>query len=762
LEVAFLFEAAMSSQLQNGKQQFIDQNGLPLASGTVAFYSVGTNTPKPTYQDAAATIANTNPILLDSRGQAVIWGSGAYRQVVKDESGVTIWDQTVSSGDVNFVTVKSFGAVGNGSTDDTAALQSAASSGSDLIFPAGVYPVTGNITFDCQTQFATGAILRIASGATVIFNGTINAGLTQIFDTTAGGAIDVNPAGTVCGYPEWWGAVSGVTSADCTQALQACHVACSVMTLQASDYWVSAGVQFATSNRIIRGTLNHFTSGRTCTRIVSRSASADVVFIGPSTQPSAIASFPSAIYMLDVQATRATAPSIASNAHGFRFQFVQFSRFERLYSSESMVGFYYTGLSECKFEDCDASRVQAATGTGSDYFQGHFFDGSTNIGTSGASASLYVVRPHAGCATSTINSTGVLINGNFSDLWIDTPEVGATTTPINIIGNANTGTIVDDGNLDLLITNPILDQFQAAGISVSNISRFGSVRIRDGYASPKAGSTTANACFYVANSNGLVEWTGADFVMNNIPCLGTFISGSSGVRSKNNIIESQSVAVELLNATNCDIEDKIVNQSVAAAQPAVLVTTSTDNTIQPRILGGASKRPTGISIADTASIRNTVDVSGINGIPLGGKNNAAFVVTASGGQFATAPGRINGNLIRGLTSGNSAPPQVSTTSTSSPAANTDYSAPVTFAAPVDGTLKISATAFCNGGAGQVISLLENSSVVLGPAAFGAASNLLTTLHVTAGSSTLIGAVVHTGGTAPTFVTVTAATEFFPD
>lgn len=79
--------------LPTAKTQFIDQNGLPLASGTVGFYFPGTLNPKATYQDAAGTIANTNPVTLDSRGQALIWGSGVYRQIVKDASGVTIWDQ---------------------------------------------------------------------------------------------------------------------------------------------------------------------------------------------------------------------------------------------------------------------------------------------------------------------------------------------------------------------------------------------------------------------------------------------------------------------------------------------------------------------------------------------------------------------------------------------------------------------------------------------------------------------------------------------
>ncbi len=79
--------------IPNAKAQFIDSGGQPLANGTVGFYFPGTLNPKATYQDMAGTIANPNPVPLDSRGQALIWGSGVYRQILKDASGVTIWDQ---------------------------------------------------------------------------------------------------------------------------------------------------------------------------------------------------------------------------------------------------------------------------------------------------------------------------------------------------------------------------------------------------------------------------------------------------------------------------------------------------------------------------------------------------------------------------------------------------------------------------------------------------------------------------------------------
>lgn len=88
--------------LPNGRVQFIDSSGAPLASGNVGFYSPGTLNPLTTYQDQAGTIPNANPVPLDSRGQALIWGSGIFRQILKDASGVTIWDALTQSSDATF------------------------------------------------------------------------------------------------------------------------------------------------------------------------------------------------------------------------------------------------------------------------------------------------------------------------------------------------------------------------------------------------------------------------------------------------------------------------------------------------------------------------------------------------------------------------------------------------------------------------------------------------------------------------------------
>jgi len=77
--------------------QFCDANGHPFAGGTVTFYTPGTDTLKDTWQDHDGTSLNTNPVILDAAGRAIIFGSGEYRCVLKDADGNLIYDQWTSS-----------------------------------------------------------------------------------------------------------------------------------------------------------------------------------------------------------------------------------------------------------------------------------------------------------------------------------------------------------------------------------------------------------------------------------------------------------------------------------------------------------------------------------------------------------------------------------------------------------------------------------------------------------------------------------------
>lgn len=183
--------ATMPGLMPAGKHQyFYPGSTQPLAGGKLYTYAAGTPTLKATYQDAAGTIANTNPITLDSTGSALIAWSGSYKVVLQDAAGNTVYTfdnyntdlaaslqmnlaapsgsslvgfmqagagaiaRTVQDMFRERVSVTHFGAKGDGKADDSAAIVAAynhlASKGGGILdFPNpanNVYTMSGNDT----------------------------------------------------------------------------------------------------------------------------------------------------------------------------------------------------------------------------------------------------------------------------------------------------------------------------------------------------------------------------------------------------------------------------------------------------------------------------------------------------------------------------------------------------------------------------------------------------------------------------------------
>jgi hypothetical protein len=83
---------ATTSLAPTPKLQFFDANGAPLAGGLLYTYAAGSTTPLATYTDSTGVSANTNPIVLDSRGEANVWLNGAiYKFALYDSTNVLIW-----------------------------------------------------------------------------------------------------------------------------------------------------------------------------------------------------------------------------------------------------------------------------------------------------------------------------------------------------------------------------------------------------------------------------------------------------------------------------------------------------------------------------------------------------------------------------------------------------------------------------------------------------------------------------------------------
>ena len=72
--------------------QFTTTAGAPLIGGKLYTYAAGTTTPLASYTDSTGATANTNPIILNVRGEAAIWlDPASYKFVLNDENDSLIW-----------------------------------------------------------------------------------------------------------------------------------------------------------------------------------------------------------------------------------------------------------------------------------------------------------------------------------------------------------------------------------------------------------------------------------------------------------------------------------------------------------------------------------------------------------------------------------------------------------------------------------------------------------------------------------------------
>lgn len=228
----------MATLLPPGKLQFCDSDGKPLAGGTVDFFVPGTSDRKNTWQDSATTILNTNPVVLDSAGEAVIFGVGIYRQVVTDAAGNLVWDQETSDG--------------------TSATGDITVSGSIAV--SGDATIGGNGTFGSLTSgfidAGTGSVQAGFITSTTVQTGTLNVSgdATLVGDfgannITAGGTLGastISVSGTFSGNTSGWQLTptgTGAFSGDFNLGIASGGGVLGTTFIAASDARVKTGIE---------------------------------------------------------------------------------------------------------------------------------------------------------------------------------------------------------------------------------------------------------------------------------------------------------------------------------------------------------------------------------------------------------------------------------------------------------------------------------------------------------------------------------------
>ena len=267
------------SALAGAGQQFFDNSGNPLTGGKLYSYAAGTTTPQATYTSVSGGTAHTNPIVLDSAGRVAtgeIWVTAGqnYKFVLKTSAEVTLatWDNitgingtgiataaeyvsfTGFKGQVGFVSdladddgsdwigfdpisasgiarsaqdkmrdvvsVKDFGAVGDGVADDTVAIQAALDSGADAVyFPSGTYNISASLDVSSNTAIYGDSFTSIVESTTSDFylfeipNGSSNISFNSIDFVGAATASQATPQWAI--YSSTTDASTNVSITDC-------------------------------------------------------------------------------------------------------------------------------------------------------------------------------------------------------------------------------------------------------------------------------------------------------------------------------------------------------------------------------------------------------------------------------------------------------------------------------------------------------------------------------------------------------------------
>lgn len=210
-----VFAAATVTQAPPIKFQFTNSAGVPLVGGKLFTYAAGTTTKQATYTDSTGSTQNTNPIILDSRGQANIWVdiTKTYKFTLSpstdtDPPTAPIWTvdgvAAASSGSISFLqagsgavsrtlqskvrealSVTDFGATGNCSTNDAAAINLT------IVFAA----LTGREVF---IPAAPSGCYVLGTTSISVLNGVrfVGEGINSVVFTYSGAGVAIDSTGT--------------------------------------------------------------------------------------------------------------------------------------------------------------------------------------------------------------------------------------------------------------------------------------------------------------------------------------------------------------------------------------------------------------------------------------------------------------------------------------------------------------------------------------------------------------------------------------
>ena len=208
-----------------------------------------------------------------------------------------------------------------------------------LRVPAGTHNITADLTVPANITLKPerGAVFAVATGKTLTINGTLNAGLYQIFSCTGTGKVVMAPGSVKEVFPQWWGAV-GNGSTDDTAALQAAiNTGRHVKITSASSYYKFTNLTVTTPCQVIegdeQGVLDYGNTRLECVATSGYGLTVDALGVQMRN-----------LVIRGAAATGAGGIELTVNSSNCSFEYVEVSAFDATGQNGIYIGTSYTGM----------------------------------------------------------------------------------------------------------------------------------------------------------------------------------------------------------------------------------------------------------------------------------------------------------------------------------------------------------------------------------------------------------------------------------
>lgn len=162
----------MASLLPSIRYRVVTDAGAPIPGAKVYTYAAGTSTPKSSYTSSAASVANTNPVIADARGEVLMWLSGAYKIVIRDA------DDNLIDEEDNVVDLTSGGTFATPTFTGTVTYSGSTMTWSGNPTHSGNHTFSGNVTVNGNTAIGNASTdtLIISPNSVTWTNGATHSG----------------------------------------------------------------------------------------------------------------------------------------------------------------------------------------------------------------------------------------------------------------------------------------------------------------------------------------------------------------------------------------------------------------------------------------------------------------------------------------------------------------------------------------------------------------------------------------------------------